>query len=91
MPSRPWMMRAEKEIIIIWGVSQIQRFLRLILNGAFQESGVGLPGRDDGCVSEESARDLQPPNSYAVSVSIMLIVLSLHFRSMNTDLSLVTS
>lgn len=45
MPAHPWMMRAEKEIIIIWGVSQIQRFLRLILNGAFQESGVGLPGR----------------------------------------------
>ncbi len=27
MPAHPWMMRAEKEIIIIWGVSQIQRFL----------------------------------------------------------------
>lgn len=61
MPAHPWMMRAEKEIIIIWGVSQIQRFLRLILNGAFQESGVGLPGSDDGCVSEEGAHDLQPP------------------------------
>lgn len=61
MPARPWMMRTEKEIIIIWGVSQIQRFLRLILNGAFQESGVGLPGRDDGCVSEEGAHDFQPP------------------------------